>query len=225
MPFGKCYALVRLSAYGFFDSLTQSVGKLEIHLGRNGDDVFRGVEDITVGNGLFHCIGVKRFPKLREVGASVELAESSENFIAWRGGEADNEVFLLRTASDKPSVFIEYVLQFIECRKHFLMHIVGVGAVHLVDEKSHTLIGKTLSGALDSFFQLPKFLDVDHDDAAFVAQRGYECILIRCLDEHRLVDVHVEHHGVELVAKLQTVNDQKNLVVDPLAVVAQVFEL
>ena len=105
------------------------------------------------------------------------------------------------------------------------MHIVGVGAVYLIDEKSHTLVGKILSGTLDGFFQFPEFLDVNHYDAAFVAQCGHESILIRGLNEHRFVDVHVEHHGVELIAELQTVYNEKNFVVDPLAVVAQVFEL
>ena len=45
------------------------------------------------------------------------------------------------------------------------------------------------------------------------------------LYEHGLVDVHVEHHRVELVAQLQTIDNEQNLVINPFAFVTQVFEL
>ncbi len=56
-----------------------------------------------------------------------------------------------------------------------------------------------------------------------VAQRGYECIHIRWPRRTICLVESIEHHGVRVGPKVADVNDQKNLVVDPLAVVAQVL--
>ena len=180
--------------------MQHTIRKLEVHLGRYRDDVLRRVEDIAVGYGLLHGVRVKRFPQLIEVAAPVELTETCEHTVAWGGSETDNQILLLGAASDEASVIVEDVLQFIEGREHLLVNIVGVRAVNLVDKESHTLVGEVLTGLLNGVLQFPELLNVHYDDAAFIFEGRDKCILVGGLHEHRLVDVHVEHHRIELVA-------------------------
>ena len=202
-----------------------TIGKLKVHLGRYRDDVLCRVEDIAVGYGLLHGVRVKRLPQLIEVAAPVELTETGEHTVARGGSETDNQILFGGAASDEASVLVEDVLQFIEGREHLLVNIVGVRAVNLVDKERHALVCEVLTGLLNGVLQFPELLNVHHDDAAFVFEGRDKGILVGGLHEHRLVDVHVKHHRIELVAELQTVNDKQNLVIDPLAVVPEVFEL
>ena len=97
--------------------------------------------------------------------------------------------------------------------------------MYLINKKSHAHIFEILAGFFDGFFEFPEFLNVHNDDTAFVAQRLHKGVLVGRLYEHGLVDVHVEHHRVELVAQLQTIDNEQNLVIDPFAFITQIFEL
>ena len=97
--------------------------------------------------------------------------------------------------------------------------------MYLINKKSHAHILEILAGFFDGFLEFPEFLNVHDDDTAFVAQRLHKGVLVGSLYEHGLVDVHVEHHRVELVAQLQTIDNEQNLVIDPFAFITQIFEL
>ena len=101
----------------------------------------------------------------------------------------------------------------------------GITAVDLIDEEGDAHCLQRYIGLFDGGFHIVEFLDVYDDDAFLVLQGLDEGRSIFGLREHRLVNVHIGHHRVQLVPELETVHHQENLVIDPFSVVAEVFQL
>ena len=97
--------------------------------------------------------------------------------------------------------------------------------MYLIDEERHTHVFQFLAGIVDSLLQVEKLLYVHHDDAPLVIKGFDEGFFVCCLHKHRLVNVHIVHALVQLVAQLQTVHYQHYLVVGVCVLIAVVLEL
>ncbi len=179
-----------------------------------------GVEYVAIGYGFFHGIGIERHPQGHS-GGTAELAEAAQRLVAWRGRETDEQIFLVYLLF----TVVERVLQPFKEINHLLVVLSRVGAVYLVDEESHTHVLQFLSGIVDSLLQVEKLLYVHNDDAPLVVEGFDEGFFVCCLHKHRLVNVHIVHALVQLVAQLQTVHYQHYLVVGVCVLVAVVLEL
>ena len=73
--------------------------------------------------------------------------------------------------------------------------------------------------------QIQELLDVHDDDTQFSVQSFDKCVSVGRLNKHRLVNVHVHHHGVQLVAQLQTVHNNHHLVVGVFTLIAEILQL
>ncbi len=196
-----------------------AAGECKLHGHVVGYDVLCGVEDVAVGYGFPHRVGVEGHPHRYGCGTA-ELAEAAQRRVARRGGEAHEEVFL----PEGFPTLVEGVLQAFEEVDHLLVVLAGVGAVYLVDEEGHAHVVERLARLVDGALQVEEFLYVHHDDAALVAEGVDEGLLVPCLHEHGLVDVHVVHALVQLSAQLQAIHHEHDFVVGVLATVAVVLE-
>ncbi len=193
-------------------------GEHKLHRHIVGDDVLCGVEDVAIGDGFLHGVGVEGHPH-RYGRGTAKLAEAAQRLVARCGGETHEQVFLL----DGLSLLVERVLQPFEEVDHLPVVLARVGTVYLVDEKRHAHVLQGLACLVDGFLQVEEFLYVHHDDAALVAEGVNEGLLVPCLHKHRLVYVHVVHALVQLSAQLQTVYHEHDFVVGISSLVAVVL--
>ena len=182
------------------------------------------VKDIAVGNGFLHRVAVEWNPERPGIGA-LELAIAGKDFLRRRCRETDDKVLLHHLFSTRANLIIERILKLVEDVYHLTVVLTGVRAVDLVDEEHHTHPAEFLLCTVKGILQVKELLYVYHDDTLRACQRINEGLLVASLNEHALVDVHVHHHRVELVTKLQTVDNDHYLVVSPRTVIAQVFQL
>ena len=182
--------------------------------------MFRGVEYVVIVYGFFHGVSIKRHPQWH-CGGTAELAEAAQRLVAWRGCETDEQIFLVYLLS----TMVERVLQPFKEINHFLVVLSRVGAMYLVDEESHTHVLQFLASIVDSLLQVEKLLYVHHDDAPLVVKGIHKSLPVNSLHKHRLVNVHIVHALVQLVAQLPTVHYQHYLVVGVCVLVAVVLEL
>ena len=182
--------------------------------------MFRGVKYVAIGYGFFHGIGIERHPQWH-CGGTAELAKAAQRLIAWRGCETDEQIFLVYLLS----TVVERVLQAFKEVDHFLVVLARVRAVYLIDEERHTHVFQLLASFVDSLLQVEKLLYVHHNDAPLVVKGIHKSLPVNSLHKHRLVNVHIVHALVQLVAQLQTVHYQHYLVVGIRALVAVVLEL
>ena len=120
---------------------------------------------------------------------------------------------------------VERLLQTSEEVNHFLVGLARIATVNFVNEECHTHFLQFLSCRRKGILQVEELLDVYDNDAQFAIQSLDEGVTVCCFHEHRLVNVHVHHHGIQLVAQLQAVNHDHDLVVSIHAFIAIVLQL
>ena len=97
--------------------------------------------------------------------------------------------------------------------------------MYFVDEKRHTHLLQCGACLVDGILKVEELLYIHHDDAPFVAQCLYKSVAVVGFHKHAVVDVHVHHGGVELVAQLHTIHHHQHLVVGKASLVAIVAVL
>ena len=196
----------------------------KVDLADDGNDVLGRIEDVPVINGLLHRVGIERNPGRNDARA-LELAEPRQNLFCRRRREADDEVLLVDLAAALRDRTVDAVLQFLEEIDHLLVAVARVRAVDLVDEKGDAHLLQGLVGLVERVLKFKELLNIDNDDALEARQRRDELVLVRDLREHALVNVHGHHHCVDLVAKLEPVDDNHHLVERPFPLVPEILEL
>ena len=185
-----------------------------------GYDVLCGVEYVAIGYGFFHGVSIERHPQGHS-GGTAELTKAAQRLVTWRGCETDEQIFLVYLLS----TVVERVLQPFKEIDHLPVVLARVRAVYLIDEERHTHVFQLLASFIDSHLQVEKLLYVHHDDAPLVVKGIHKSLPVNSLHKHRLVNVHIVHALVQLVAQLQTVHYQHYLVVGVCVLVAVVLEL
>ena len=138
-----------------------------------------------------------------------EFTELAQCLFTWSRRKTNQQVFLY----DSLAANIERLLQTSENINHLLIVFARVTAVYLIDEECHTHLLQLLSCSRQSVLQVKELLDIYNNNTDFTIQRCDERISVNCFHEHRLVNVHVHHHGIQLVTQLQPVNNYHHLII------------
>ena len=154
-------------------------GQFEEHFGGDGDDVFDGVEDVTVFDGFEHGVAVEGHPEFFALGVAAEFAKTCQGVVVGSGGEADDEV-LFGAGAIVGGVGVEGGLQFVEDADHFFALDAAVGAVDFVDEEDDAHGGEALEHfGVEHFLDGAEFLQVDDDDARVGFDACWKVVLVR----------------------------------------------
>ena len=138
-----------------------------------------------------------------------EFTELAQSFFAWSSCKTNQQILLY----DSLAACIERLLQTCKDINHLLIVLARVAAVYLIDKECHAHLLQFLSCSRQSVLQVKELLDINNDNADFAIQCCDERISVNGFHKHRLVNVHVHHHGVQLVTQLQPVNYYHHLIV------------
>ena len=140
------------------------------------------------------------------------------------GGKADNQVFFC--ACCNIVCIIKRALQFVKNAYHFFMLITAVGTMDFINQKHNTHFCKFFQNTLiHHFAHRTELLQVNNHQAGIGGQCCLKGFFIAGFHIHAIVDVHVQHKGINLAPQLQPVHHNHDFVVNVFIIAPQVFQL